>query len=239
MSDESLEPLADDLRALLEIEKADYAFSPAFKAEVLGHVELAVGLSGTTAAAAGTAVATVSVGLKTAAAIGFAGLLLGGGIGASAVAITTRTVPQAVIVPHESAAVRDPAAVIAATASAISAQELAPALIPGTTQVATTAIATATTVATVQFRDLSKEREILDVARAALGRGRPNDAITAAQEHAQKWPRGYLVEEREVVLIQALAAAGRKPEAERKATQFRKFFPKSMLLPAVSAATAP
>jgi hypothetical protein len=237
MSEASLEPLADDLRALLDLEKVDYAFNPALKAEVLSHVELAVGLAGTTAAAAGTVAATsavtAGVGLKTAVAIGIAGMLLGGGIGASAVALTTRVAPQVVTTPHEPVPVREPAAAIAATASATAVQEIAPVAVP--TQAAVTA--TATGPSSAPFRDLSKEREILDVARAALGRGRPSDAITAAQEHAQKWPRGYLVEEREVVLIQALAAAGRKPEAERKATQFRKFFPKSMLLPAVAAAT--
>lgn len=84
--------------------------------------------------------------------------------------------------------------------------------------------------------DLAKERELLDVARAALARGRPADALAAAAEHARKWRRGYLGEEREVVLIQALAAAGRRQDAEAKAAQFRKMYPKSMLMPAVDAA---
>jgi hypothetical protein len=81
-----------------------------------------------------------------------------------------------------------------------------------------------------------RERELLDVARAALARGRPADAIAAAEEHAQKWPRGYLAEEREVVLIQALVSAGRGRAAESKAALFRKSFPRSMLMPAVDVA---
>jgi len=84
--------------------------------------------------------------------------------------------------------------------------------------------------------DLTRERELLDVARAALAHGKPQDAIQAAQEHARRWPRGYLAEEREVVLIQALVAAGRTVEAEQRATRFHRSFPRSMLAPAVDAA---
>ncbi|WP_394835165.1 hypothetical protein LVJ94_52570 [Pendulispora rubella] len=84
--------------------------------------------------------------------------------------------------------------------------------------------------------DITREREVLDAARAALARGRPEDAIAAAERHAQKWPRGYLVEEREAVLIQALALGGRRDEAERRANTFRKAYPQSILLPAIDAA---
>jgi hypothetical protein len=87
--------------------------------------------------------------------------------------------------------------------------------------------------------DLTRERELLDAARAALDRGRPNDAVAAAREHAQKWPRGYLAEEREVVLIQGLVAAGNQQEAEHRAAQFHRTFPKSILGPAVDAAVRP
>jgi len=89
-----------------------------------------------------------------------------------------------------------------------------------------------------QTGDITREREVLDAARAALARGRPEDAIAAAERHAQRWPRGYLVEEREAVLIQALALAGRRDEAERRANGFRKAYPQSILLPAIDAALA-
>jgi hypothetical protein len=63
--------------------------------------------------------------------------------------------------------------------------------------------------------------------------------VAVAREHAQKWPRGYLAEEREVVLIQALVAAGSRQEAEHRAAQFHRTFPKSILGPAVDAAVRP
>jgi hypothetical protein len=87
--------------------------------------------------------------------------------------------------------------------------------------------------------DLVREREILDAAHAALAHGRAADALAAVQRHATQWPRGYLGEEREVVRIQALAASGRRGEAEQLAIRFRTTHPKSMLLPAVDAAVPP
>ncbi|WP_394845702.1 hypothetical protein LZC95_52820 [Pendulispora brunnea] len=86
--------------------------------------------------------------------------------------------------------------------------------------------------------DITRERELLDAARAALARGRPDDAIAAAERHAQKWPHGYLVEERDAVLIQALALGGRHDEAQRRANAFRKAYPQSILLPAIDASLA-
>lgn len=87
--------------------------------------------------------------------------------------------------------------------------------------------------------DLNRERELLDAAHAALSRGRAGDALAAAERHAREWPRGYLGEEREVVMIQALAASGRRGEAEARAARFRKAYSRSMLLPAVEAAVGP
>ena len=84
--------------------------------------------------------------------------------------------------------------------------------------------------------DLTRERELLDAARAALTHGRPDEAIAAAERHARQWPRGYLVEEREAVWIQALAASGRRAEASGRAARFRRAFPGSVLRPAVDAA---
>ena len=84
--------------------------------------------------------------------------------------------------------------------------------------------------------DLVREREVIDAARAALARGRPADALVTATRHAERWPHGQLAEEREVIAIQALAASGRRAEAERRAAAFKRAFPSSMLIPAVDAA---
>jgi len=83
--------------------------------------------------------------------------------------------------------------------------------------------------------DLAAERAVLDVARTALGRGDAENALSAATEHAKKFPRGALSEEREAIAVQALAAGGRKDEARARAERFKKAHPDSILLPAVLA----
>lgn len=84
--------------------------------------------------------------------------------------------------------------------------------------------------------DLAKERAVLDVARAALGRGDAPSAIAATSEHERKYPRGALREEREAIAIQALVLSGQKSEAAARAGRFQKQFPQSLLLPTVEAA---
>jgi outer membrane protein assembly factor BamD (BamD/ComL family) len=47
------------------------------------------------------------------------------------------------------------------------------------------------------------------------------------QEHARRFPSGTLVQEREVLAIEALARLGRLPEARRRLDAFRATFPRS------------
>jgi hypothetical protein len=85
--------------------------------------------------------------------------------------------------------------------------------------------------------DLVRERELLDAARAALARGRAQDAMDYAERHARLWPRGALTEERELLAIQALVvldATGRR--ARDRAERFRREYPNSILTSAVDAA---
>ncbi len=75
---------------------------------------------------------------------------------------------------------------------------------------------------------LAAEREVLDVGRAALARGRAKDALEAAKNHAKQFPSGQLVEEREVLAIQALRLQGSKTEASARAAAFVKRYPSSI-----------
>ena len=84
--------------------------------------------------------------------------------------------------------------------------------------------------------DLATERAFLERARSALARGDGPGALTAIQAHGQAFPHGQLVEEREVLAVQALAAAGRAQEAAARAARFRALFPKSLMLPVVDQA---
>ena len=84
--------------------------------------------------------------------------------------------------------------------------------------------------------DLAAERAALDVARTALGRGDGANALAACDEHARRYPRGALAEEREAIAVQALVLEHRGADARVRAERFRKTHPRSILLPAVLAA---
>jgi hypothetical protein len=78
------------------------------------------------------------------------------------------------------------------------------------------------------------EAELLEQARAAL-RAEPARALQRANEHAARFPRGVLVQEREVLAIQALRKLGRSADADRRAEAFAKAFPGSPFQPKLSA----
>jgi hypothetical protein len=82
----------------------------------------------------------------------------------------------------------------------------------------------------------AEERADLDVARAALARGRVEACLEALERHARTYGEGQLAEEREVLMVQALASAGRKAEAAERARRFQKKYPTSLFGPAVSQA---
>jgi hypothetical protein len=70
------------------------------------------------------------------------------------------------------------------------------------------------------------EAELLEQARTAL-KSDPARALQKANETAQHYPHGVLVQEREVLAIQALRKLGRNAEADRRAAAFGKAFPGS------------
>lgn len=55
----------------------------------------------------------------------------------------------------------------------------------------------------------------------------PSVALRLCDEHAARFPRGMLGQEREVIAIEALVRMGRIPEARVRAATFRKLFPRS------------
>ena len=87
--------------------------------------------------------------------------------------------------------------------------------------------------------ELAAERVLLDTARMGLARGDSGACLDALARHEKQFPRGQLVEEREALTVQALAAAGRLPEAGERAARFRSHFPGSVFLPIVDSALRP
>jgi hypothetical protein len=71
------------------------------------------------------------------------------------------------------------------------------------------------------------EAELLEQARAALKVGDSARAFQRVSEHALRYPRGVLVQEREVLAIQALRRLGREAEADRRAEAFARAYPGS------------
>ncbi len=97
-----------------------------------------------------------------------------------------------------------------------------------------TAVPSATNAST-----LAEERALLEMGRSALARGQSADAVAAARKHERTFPRGKLTEEREVLMVQALAASGARDEARVRAARFSQSYPNSIFGPAVRAAASP
>ena len=108
--------------------------------------------------------------------------------------------------------------------------------IPVATPASATSAGATTATHTNRGSDLAAERAVLDMARTALNRGDPANALAATAEHEKRYPRGALAEEREAIAVRALSEGGRKAEAKARAERFKKSHPESILLPAVLAA---
>ena len=236
MSEPNLDPLPPEILELLQREKVSYSEDPSLKAAVLAGVEAAVlglgpsgggGGAGGSSAATGKSAAAATFGAKAVSLIAAGAFVVGGVAGG----LTVRSVASSPLPSSPTSASVDPVREVLPPISTTQPPPIdsAKPMIPSSSPSAA--------VKTIDARgDLTKERELLDVARASLSRGNSNDAIAAAERHAQRWPHGYLVEEREVIWIQALAASGRRSEANQRATFFRRTFPSSLLISAIDAA---
>jgi len=73
-------------------------------------------------------------------------------------------------------------------------------------------------------------------ARQELGRD-PQRALALTQEHARRFPKGILAQEREVIAIEALSRMGRGKDARDRAQDFREQYPGSPPRASVDTAT--
>ena len=81
------------------------------------------------------------------------------------------------------------------------------------------------------------EVELLQRAHLAYARRDFSGALALVQEHARRFPKGPLAEEREALRVESLVGAGLADEASRRAAVFAARFPRSVLLPRVEAAS--
>ena len=75
----------------------------------------------------------------------------------------------------------------------------------------------------------TSEFELLFQARKAAS-DEPEQALRLLTEHAARYPKGQLVPEREVLVIETLRKLGRTQEAETRLKQFRASYPNSLHL---------
>jgi outer membrane protein assembly factor BamD (BamD/ComL family) len=79
--------------------------------------------------------------------------------------------------------------------------------------------------ANVQRRET--EQLLMERARILLGAGQPKKALEVAEQIKRKYPKGMMVEAREVIAIQALCDLGRIKDASARVAQFDKSYPRS------------
>jgi len=83
---------------------------------------------------------------------------------------------------------------------------------------------------------LAAERNLIEMARTALARGRVDGALATLHRHARRFAKGQLAEERDSLQVQALVAKGDFAQAHERATRFRSQHPSSLFQPAVDQA---
>jgi hypothetical protein len=83
---------------------------------------------------------------------------------------------------------------------------------------------------------LKVERDLLDRARRQLASDEPAQALAFLEQHARRFPRGQLSEEREAMWVNVLALLGRAGEAKVRGKAFEERFPRSLMGSSVRAA---
>ncbi|HVY44424.1 MAG TPA: hypothetical protein VHB21_01045 [Minicystis sp.] len=246
-----LEPLEPGLASLLENERARPGMPRDVEAALLRRLEASLGLPPAPASPAPAAPAakpgapaapasppgswTLASGKGVAVLV--ATFLAGGGAGAAALRAASAPPSPAVTEVHTVVVERDrPSAPTAASSIGAPAPALDPNALPDAPSSSaagrraserSVASADAPASSAESDEDLAEERSLIDTARAAIGRGNAAGALEKLEEHARRFPRGRLTEEREALWVMALSGAAR----DARAAAFHERFPKSLLLP--------
>ena len=234
--------LSPEAKSLLDAQRASFEPDPARLARV--HASLVTGLgigsAGTGGAAAKAAVVATSTARRVVLTV------LAGVIGVGAIALTLRvlwpsartaTTPQAnanAVTPSVSSA--------AESASVPTVPSATPAPPPGDAPVtaasAKPAPRSAGSASSGDADSLAEELALMREARSALSSGNPAGALALLDQHAARYPRGTLTQERLATRIFALCALGRTSQARAEALRFERAAPKSPLLPRIHASCA-
>lgn len=236
-----------ELRSMLESTSEDVPTSDQLVALHSALATLLIGpgvgagaaASGGTAAAAKGAVAAKGVGAlalsgvtKTVIAVAVASSVVGG------VALQRRSHPAPPAPVIEAVAPRAPAPAVdpvIAEPSAVPEPEVTPLPAPRPAQQKAAAVAPAPepaeaageTPPPAKVSGADAELTLLQDAMDAVQAGRPREALEALDSHAGQFAAGALVQEREVLAIDALVSLGRLDEARARANRFRAAYPAS------------
>lgn len=230
---EQLPPMPDDVRALLDA-AAPPVPSAEFEARVFSRISASLAPPVAAPAPPSGAGTAGAIAVKKGTLAMGALLLLGAGVGGGVLLGRTVLAPPPVTVVAEAPPKPAPPAVVPEPVVVKPAE-------PPPVKVEEPRVARPVVKAPTASRDteLSSERALLEVARTSLAKGDVTATLDAVRKHEKDFANGRLVEEREVLFIQALVQAGKKDEATKRAQEFRKRFPDSLMLPAVDAVLAP
>jgi hypothetical protein len=233
MSDDMLEPIDEDLAALLDRERAAQP-PPGTLDRIWGRAAEAPFARKAHPSRTDGWLASHAV------PVAIAAFVLGGAAGAGLSAslrapLPERIVPVYLTAPSVPVATPPPTAALAATGAVASST---PPSVPVARDATGVEAPHPGTPPPAASSSLSAEQLLLDQARAALTAGEPDRALALLSEHARRFSRPQLGEEREALAIQALAVEGRFDEARARAARFRASAPNSLFLPAVDATLA-
>jgi hypothetical protein len=215
-------PLAPPLQALLAAERRAPAPPAPRKARVLARLEpmVAAGPGGATEAPPPHGVSTLSSSklvllASMACAIGVGGAVAPGH-GSAISALASRLPPPVAQAPAPSPVIPPPAPPARTSPHRPSTRKPA--------------------AATPDLASLRAEAAILEHARGALAAGDPSAALATLAEAERRFPRAFLLEEREALWIRALAGNGQHEAARARAAAFHRRFPTSIQADAIAGA---
>jgi len=226
---EPLDPLDPELKALLEGERGAVPTAASLD-RVWSRLAILPpggglgggGSGGGSAPHAPSWLAAHAVGVATAT------FVVGAIVGAGAHAVLQRPPPERIVYvdrPTPIAVSPSPSSVASSLAVATASASAAP--------LARASVRTAPSASSTS--SLSEERALLDRVRGELAENDPANALKLVDEHARRFPKAQLGEEREVLAVQALVALGRYDEARARAAKLRAAAPNSLFLPAIDA----
>lgn len=235
MSEQDDTPLDPVLRAALLVEGLDAAPSDEQRSRMANKLAAALGVSAaallSSGGGGGAAGAAAGATAGKSAALLVGALLVGGGIGATISELRPRHVPVAAIVdaaPAIDAAPRPDAPIDAMEIDAVEIDAAVDAGPHRTKPDAAVRDASVDAAPAMTADELARERQLIEVARAALRGGDLQLAGKSLVEHGMRFPHGALVEEQRVLSIELAIAKGDRSGAATKAAAFRRDYPRSV-----------